>query len=109
MTIGVGKNARIPVMHGAGSREVTLRVGYRYLKRRVTDAGWFHIDEHKQVCWPLKFRRTLVKCYWRDGSKLFHPAVQVIIHRVTAQFGNTLRPHGIGRLFGGTSVNRRGF
>ena len=41
MTIGVGKNARIPVMQGTGSREVTLRVGHRYLKRGVTDTGWF--------------------------------------------------------------------
>ena len=106
MTISVRKNARIPVMHGAGSGEVTLRVGDRYLKRGVTDAGWFHIDEHKQGCRPQKFRGALVKCYWRDGSKLFHAAVQVIIHRITAQFGNTLCPHGIGRLFGGTLINR---
>ena len=105
MAIGVGKNARILVMHGAGSCEVTLRVGDRYLKRGVTDTGWFHIYEHKQGCRPPKFRRTLVKCYWRDGSKLFHPAVQVIIHRIAAQLRDAPDSHAIDSPFGGTPVN----
>src|SRR5262245_38102963 len=109
MAIGVGKNAYLPVMHGAGSREVLLRVDDRYLKRCVTDTGWLHIYEHKQSRWPPKLGRSFVKCYWRDGSKLFRPAVHVIIHRITAQLENTLCPHGIGRLFGGTFVNRHGF
>src|SRR5678815_1576033 len=92
-------------MECARSSEVILRIGDGDFKGSVTNTERLHVDEHKQLRWPGKFGIALVKLYWGDGSKLLRTAIQIIIHRITAQFRDTSAPHAIDRPFGGTPVN----
>src|SRR3989442_1385694 len=96
-----------PAMEPAGRGEKWLRIGGGNFKRRVADAARFGFDENKELSRPAEGGIAPVKEHGRDGSILLGAAVQVIIHRIAAQFRNPLAAHSIKGAFGWAAIYRR--
>src|SRR5438046_3516552 len=95
MPVGKGENSGFAVMESARSGEIILRVNHGDFKGSVANAKRLHIDKHKQVRRPANLRIAFVKCHWWDGSILLGATVEIIVHRIAAQFRNATVSHGI--------------
>src|SRR6266581_899878 len=94
-------------MESAWSSEVTLRIGDGNFKWSVANAERLHIHKHKQLRRLAKFGIAFVERHRRDGGILLRATVQIIIHRIAAQFRDAPGSHGIDSSFRRTLVNRQ--